>query len=107
MLNCGSATPLREEIDGYLKEGKTQQQIVSAFVAKYGKVILSAPTTQGLDLAAWTTPFAMLLLGLALVYFVIKVWVRRKPALAQAGKSSNSIPDDYRRQMEKELKEIE
>jgi cytochrome c-type biogenesis protein CcmH/NrfF len=105
MVNCGSATPLRQEIAEHLKQGKTQQQIVDAFVAKYGKVILSAPTTQGIDLAAWMTPFVVLMLGLFLVYVVIKTWVRRRPALF-SGKAS-SIPEDYRQRMERELKDLE
>ena len=37
MLNCGSATPLRTEIQEHLKQGKSQKEIVEAFVAKYGK----------------------------------------------------------------------
>ena len=107
MVNCGSATPLRQEIAGHLKEGKTQQQIVDAFVAKYGKVILSAPTTQGLDLAAWMIPFVVLLLGLILVYVLIKAWVQRRPVLAQAGGKAVSIPESYRESMERELKDFE
>jgi cytochrome c-type biogenesis protein CcmH len=105
MLNCGSATPLRTEIQEHLKQGKTQQEIVQAFVAKYGKVILAAPTTQGFDLAAWLTPFAALAFGLILIYFVIKVWIQRKPALAGAP-STPAIPDTYRDQIEMELKDL-
>ena len=105
MLNCGSATPLRAEIQEHLKGGKSQKEIVEAFVAKYGKVILAAPTTQGFDLAAWLTPFAALSLGLIVVYFVIKTWTRRKPALA-GNASTRVIPDAYRDKMEKELKDL-
>lgn len=105
MLNCGSATPLRTEIQEYLKQGKSQKEIVDAFVAKYGKVILAAPTTQGFDLAAWLTPFAALSFGLVVVYFVIRAWTRRKPALA-GNPSTSMIPDTYRDKMEKELKDL-
>ncbi len=105
MLNCGSATPLRTEIQGHLTEGKSQKEIVEAFVAKYGKVILAAPTTQGFDLAAWLTPFAALLFGLIVVYFVIKAWTQPQPVLA-GNASTPVIPDDYRDKMEKELKDL-
>lgn len=105
MLNCGSATPLRTEIQEHLQQGKTQQELVQAFVAKYGKVILAAPTTQGFDLAAWLTPFAALALGLILVYFVIKAWTQHKPAVAGAP-SVPAIPDTYRDQIEKELRDL-
>jgi len=105
MLNCGSATPLRTEIQEHLKQGKPQKEIVQAFVAKYGKVILAAPTTQGFDLAAWLTPFAVLSFGLIVVYFVIKVWTQRKPALA-GNASTRVVPDAYRDKMEKELEDL-
>jgi len=105
MLNCGSATPLRTEIQEYLKQGKTQKEIVDAFVAKYSKVILAAPMTQGFDLAAWLAPFAALTFGLIVVYFVIKAWTQRKPAVA-GNASTRVIPDAYRDKMEKELKDL-
>ncbi|MSO22763.1 MAG: hypothetical protein EXQ58_05805 [Acidobacteria bacterium] len=105
MLNCGSATPLRAEIQGHITEGKSQKEIVEAFVAKYGKMILAAPTTQGFDLAAWLTPFAVLLFGLIVVYFVIKAWTQPQPVLA-GNASTPVIPDDYRDKMEKELKDL-
>ena len=105
MLNCGSATPLRTEIQEHLKQGKSQKEIVEAFVAKYSKVILAAPTTQGFDLAAWLAPFAALSFGLVVVYFVIKAWTQRNPAVAGFA-STRVIPDAYRDKMEKELKDL-
>jgi len=108
MVNCGSAVPLQEEIQGYLKQGKSGQEIRDIFISKYSKLILSAPTTHGFDLTAWTMPFVMLLLGFVLVYFLIKVWARRKPALAVQGPGAvPSIPDTYQQQIEKELKDLD
>ncbi|MDE2965048.1 MAG: cytochrome c-type biogenesis protein CcmH, partial [Acidobacteriota bacterium] len=60
MLHCGSANPLRSEIDQKLQAGMTEEQIVDDFVAKYGGVILSAPTGEGFDLVAWTLPVVAL-----------------------------------------------
>jgi cytochrome c-type biogenesis protein CcmH/NrfF len=99
MFGCGSAIPLREEIQEHLKQGKSQQQIVDAFVAKYGQNILSAPPK-----SAWVTPFAVLSCGLILVFFVIKAWTQRKPRLAAA--SRVTMPDAYRDRLEKELKDL-
>jgi len=100
MFGCGSAIPLREEIQEHLKQGKSQQQIVAAFVAKYGQNILSAPPK-----SAWVTPFAVLSCGLILVFFVIKAWTQRKPALTGTPGAA-SIPDGYRDKLEKELKDL-
>ena len=59
MLHCGSANPLRSEIDQKLQAGLTEEQIVDDFVGKYGKVILAAPTGEGFDLVAWTLPVVL------------------------------------------------
>ena len=108
MVNCGSAVPLQEEIQGYLKQGKTHQEIREIFISKYSKLILSAPTTHGFDLTAWTMPFIVLLLGLVLVYFLIRAWARRKPALMMQGPGATpSIPDTYQQKIEKELKDFD
>ena len=100
MFGCGSAIPLREEIQEHLRQGMTQQQIKDAFVAKYGQNILSAPPK-----TAWVTPFAVLSCGFILVFFVIKAWTQRRPKLAVVPTAA-SIPDAYRDKLEKELKDL-
>lgn len=107
MLNCGSATPLRAEIAELLKQGKTEKEITSIFVAKYGKVILAAPTTQGFDLTAWTLPFVMFVLGLALIYYLIRLWARPRAASAVGGGSITEVPQDYQQRIESELKDLD
>lgn len=106
MLNCGSATPLRAEIAALLREGKTEEQIAALFAAKYGKRILSAPTTKGFDLAAWILPFLMLLAGLFFVAIIIHYWLRRRAVVAVAAGSPSPVPDEYRERLEKELKDL-
>ena len=107
MLNCGSATPLRTEIAELLKQGKTEREIADVFVAKYGKVILAAPTTQGFDLTAWTLPFVMLFLGLVLIYFLIKAWAKRNTLAVLESGASAEIPEDYQHRIERELKDLD
>ena len=107
MLNCPSATPLRAEIADYLKKGLNEQQIKETFIAKYGKVILSAPTAQGFDRAAWALPFVMLLAGLAFVYVVIRSWVHRKPAPPAAPGGAAAIPENFQKKLDQELRDFE
>ena len=107
MLHCGSANPLRSEIDEKLQAGMTEKQIVDDFVAKYGKIILSAPTGEGFDLVAWTFPVVALLVGLIVVYLVIRAWTRRKPVLASAQGDLGVIPEQYQNRLERELKEFD
>ena len=87
------------------KQGKSQKQIVDAFVAKYGQNILQRHRRKG-DLAAWVTPFAVLSCGLILVFFVIKAWTQRKPTAGSVRQRRLRIPDAYRDRLEKELKDL-
>jgi len=107
MLNCHSATPLREEIAGMVRQGLNADQIVSAFVDKYGKVILAAPPAEGFDLMAWILPFIVLLSGFVFVYWLIRVWLIRKPALASGTAGTSEIPESYQKRIERELKDLE
>lgn len=107
MLHCGSANPLRSEIDQKLQAGMTEEQIVDDFVAKYGGVILSAPTGEGFDLVAWTLPVVALLAGLLVLYRVVRVWTRPRPLPASAPAIAETIPEAYRNRMEKELKDFD
>ena len=107
MLNCHSSTPLREEITGMVKQGMSVDQIVAAFVAKYGKVILAAPPTEGFDLMAWVLPFVMLLLGFLLVYWLMTTWLNRKSVLAPNVKGRGAIPESYQERIDRELKELD
>jgi cytochrome c-type biogenesis protein CcmH/NrfF len=100
MQNCSSATPMRAEIRARLEKGDSVQAIVDSFVARYGKKVLSAPTMQGFDIAAWIMPFLIFCLGLVLVGWIVVHMVRPAPALEEG-----QTPIDPR--VERELKDFE
>src|SRR4051812_26956947 len=56
-LQCGFAVPAKQTIAEQVSQGKGKEEIVAAFVVRYGEKVLSAPTTSGFNLAAWITPF--------------------------------------------------
>jgi len=90
-----------------LRQGMNAEQIVSAFIVKYGKVILASPPGEGFDLMAWTLPFIILFLGFILVYWLIKTWLKRKPALAVSAGGQGTIPESYQNQIDRELKDLD
>lgn len=75
-LQCPSAIPLRQEIREQMALGLDKEAILAHFESKYGEKILSAPTTRGFNLAAWTTPFVLVLLGTAFVVVTLRRWQR-------------------------------
>lgn len=101
MQNCGSATPMRAEIRDRLHKGDTVDQIVDSFVVRYGKKVLSAPTTKGFDLSAWIMPFVILCLGL-----VVVVWIAARMARPAAAADEQPLPSVDPR-VEEELRKFE
>ncbi|HSP96197.1 MAG TPA: cytochrome c-type biogenesis protein CcmH [Candidatus Dormibacteraeota bacterium] len=109
-LQCPSAIPLRQEIREQMAKGLGRGEILAYFQQKYGEKILSSPTTTGFNLAAWVTPFALLLLGTAFVVVTLRRWRRRgahppssdTPA-APTGGSRNALE----RELDRELRELD
>jgi cytochrome c-type biogenesis protein CcmH len=101
MQNCSSATPMRAEIRERLRKGEKPEEIVGSFVARYGKKVLSAPTTRGFDLSAWVMPFVILSLGLMLVLWIALRMARPAPAAAE---EAAALLDP---RVEEELREFE
>jgi len=101
MQNCSSATPMRAEIRERLQKGDTVDLIVDSFVVRYGKKVLSAPTTKGFDLSAWVMPFVVLCLGL-----VVVAWVAVRMARSTA-ETVEPEPPAVDPRVEEELKEFE
>jgi len=57
------AYDMRAQIRDALAQGKSEEEILQAYVAQYGERILAKPTKQGFNLLAWILPFAALLIG--------------------------------------------
>jgi hypothetical protein len=84
--------------------GDSDQQILDAFVAKYGAIVLAAPTGHGFDLVAWIAPFAVFAAALLGTILLIRRWSGvagvRSPAAAAApanGDPTGLNPDDRER----------
>jgi cytochrome c-type biogenesis protein CcmH/NrfF len=79
--------------------GLTDQQIMDAFVAKYGATVLAAPTTKGFDLVAWVAPFAVFAAALLGTILLIRRWggLGGKPDSAATLVAESSDPSDRER----------
>src|SRR5574340_701909 len=94
----------RAQIRDELAQGWTDQQIIAYFVSQYGERVLAEPQRKGFTSLVWLLPVIMVLLGLGVVYEVLKSWRAGRPAAA-ASAVSISIPDDIREKIERELRE--
>jgi len=82
---CETAKAQLKEIDEHLANNESEQQIIDAFVAKYGTIAYVEPPKHGFGLVAWLMPISYSVLGLAVVVLVVRKWAHRKPAAVPAG----------------------
>jgi cytochrome c-type biogenesis protein CcmH len=66
------AQQLRGEIFDMLQDGKSDMEITSFMVDRYGDFVLYRPPMQGNTLALWVMPIAVLLIGAIGVFFTVR-----------------------------------
>lgn len=106
-LQCSFAVPRKQEIARLVAEGKGKEEILTAYVAKFGEKVLSAPTTTGFNLAAWITPFLALLVGGIIVSLISLRWSRKRALEESKQTIVAEVTDEYRDRLKKELERFE
>jgi cytochrome c-type biogenesis protein CcmH/NrfF len=106
MPTCGFAVPVRTEIDRMIGKGMRAPQIVAFYRHKFGEKVLSAPTTEGFNLLAWTMPFIALFVGGGVIALAFGRWRAVAPVTtSEAVAAPSSFDPALRRRLEKDLKE--
>ncbi|MBI4266779.1 MAG: cytochrome c-type biogenesis protein CcmH [Chloroflexi bacterium] len=102
---CQSREIMLGVIKQRISQGQSAEVIVAGFVRQYGEKVLAEPPKRGFNLTAWLSPFAGLLIGVGIIYFALRKWLKK-------GESHTVAADDgeddepYRRRIEQELKEF-
>ncbi|MGE0822460.1 MAG: cytochrome c-type biogenesis protein CcmH [Candidatus Binatia bacterium] len=109
-LQCSFAVPAKQRIAEQVSQGKSKEAILKEFVSRYGEKVLSAPTTEGFNLAAWIMPFFVVLVGGGTVAFVGLRWSHKRAT--QTENLPNPDPqgtdaEQYRNRLRKELDEYD
>lgn len=105
MPTCSFSVPTRREIDAMIAKGMTRAQIIGFYRAKYGEKVLSAPTTEGFNLLAWTMPFIAIVLGGGAMALAFGRWHSHAPTELKPVAEPTSFDPELRRKLEKELEE--
>jgi cytochrome c-type biogenesis protein CcmF len=89
---CPDAVRMRGEIAQAVATGKPRDEIIQAFVARYGsQEVLASPIDRGFNRLAWAVPYLLGIGGLVLAGAVAVRWSRRSiPAVAAASAGSTS-----------------
>lgn len=95
LCNCGTSAGIKDDIRERLARGQTPDQVVDAYVARFGEQIRSAPTTSGFNLLAWVMPFAVLFAAGAAVTLLVRRWGTPSPlpVVKPAAPAEAAAPD--------------
>jgi len=89
-FSCTYSPKLHREVLALRNEGRSAQEVLDAFVAKYGEKALMAPKPQGFNLAGYLVPGVVITTaGAALAWLIGR---RRRVAVAGAG-AATAAPD--------------
>lgn len=78
-FTCTTSPALHREVVALLAEGRTPDEVVADFVARYGEEVLMAPQPEGFNLAGYLVPGLVVLLAGSILAWVL---VRRQSAAA-------------------------
>jgi cytochrome c-type biogenesis protein CcmH/NrfF len=93
----------REFIRRLVAQGLTKEQVKQRLVAEYGQDVLALPEEEGIGLAAYVVPVAVVLALVGLAALLLPRWRRRAPSsVAAAG--GPSVSDDELRRLDEDLR---
>lgn len=81
------AGAFRERVRQLVVAGRSDQQVLDFFVARYGDWILLSPPKRGIALIVWLAPILLLAGGLALAVATVRRWTARGRRLQAAGQA--------------------
>ena len=96
----------RAQIRDQLSQGWTDQQVIDYFVAQYGERVLAEPQRKGFTSLVWFLPLIVVLVGLGIVYEVLRNW-RKQKTVPVTSKPAPEIPEAVLRKIEREIQEMD
>jgi cytochrome c-type biogenesis protein CcmH len=83
-----SPAELAAQMKGVVREqlaaGKSEQDVLNYFLAKYGDWILLEPRAEGINLLVYWIPVIFMVIGGVFLFMTVKKWVKPKGALSGA-----------------------
>jgi cytochrome c-type biogenesis protein CcmH/NrfF len=107
-FNCTYSPGLHRQVVALAEQGKTAQEILDAFVAQYGVVVLMAPPKRGFNLAGYFVPSIAVLVAGAFLVRTLRRWTRAAAADAAAVPATvPGRPDASPAELERLRRELE
>jgi cytochrome c-type biogenesis protein CcmF len=106
--NCSHYDEQALKVTNYIKEGKTYDEVIDAFVAEYeSQAILAAPKDEGFNRLAWAVPYAIGATGLLLAGIVAVRWSRRSHGADSHSHAAATDSDPLSAKLDDELRDLD
>jgi cytochrome c-type biogenesis protein CcmH len=90
-----SPAELAAQMKGVVREqlaaGKSEQDVLNYFLAKYGDWILLEPRAEGINLLVYWIPVIFMLIGGAVLFMTVKKWIKPRAVAGAAEESSAEL----------------
>lgn len=106
-VGCPASDGMRNELTTAISRGDSDSLVQQAFVQKYGPTVLAAPTTTGFDRTAWIMPFVVLIIGCAILVYIVRTWRKRPPPKPPTSGGSPVTENELEKFREQALEETE
>lgn len=70
--NADLAVDLREQVAAFIKEGRSNEEIISYLTDRYGDFVLYRPPVKSTTWLLWTGPFILLAIALLSMVFILR-----------------------------------
>jgi cytochrome c-type biogenesis protein CcmH len=101
-VGCPDSNRMLGELRAAIDQGGTNNAVLVAFQDKYGPTVLAAPLLTRFNIVAWVVPPALLLLGLAGTFMLVKKWRLRAATMpvVEDGPVSKELRERIRKETE-------
>ena len=93
---------IENEIEKFINEGKSKEDILKYYSSIYGERIFSSPKAEGINIAVWIAPPLLALFSFAYYFKFLKTSIKIANSI---NITNEQIPFD--KEIEKELKEMD
>jgi len=110
-FTCGTSPAMHREVVQLVEQGKSADEILEAFIAQHGEMVLMAPKKEGFNLAAYFVPGAAISLVGGMLIWIL---ARRRSMVAAASTpdelpatDAQGLSDSEQQRLNDEMKRLE
>jgi cytochrome c-type biogenesis protein CcmF len=106
--SCGYAAQMRDELGGLVKAGKTKDEIIQYYIAKYGsQEPLASPIDKGFNRLAWLFPYLVGGTSAAAVGLITLKWARRDTPAGNQANTRRDVDAALEERLDDELRNLD